>query len=525
MPTPWPWPSPIYDMYEKVLFLNEAFEKTFGWTMEELRNKKITFVPPESLQETIDNVNRMLSGEGVVAFETKRLTKDGRKLDVLINTATFMEGARQAGNIVVFRDITEIKKVESALRESEVRYRNLVETISEGLLEVNRDNQITFCNKFFADTLGYEKSALLGVNTLELLDERNQAILRAQWDKRQQGKSSRYELGWTKADGGTLHCLVSATPLRDSQGNFQGSLCLVTDITERKLLESQLLQAQKLESIGQLAAGIAHEINTPTQYVSDNTRFLRDAFYDLTRVLVSHLKLAKLAAGQEPPAGPALSQALEEAQAQYQEIDGDYLLEEVPNAIEQTLEGLSRISTIVRSMKEFAHPGPDTKTPTDINRAIENTITVAKNEWKYVAEVVTDLAPDLPPVPCVPGELNQVFLNIIVNAAHAIGEVYQEGQDQKGQINISTRLLGSEVEIRFSDTGPGIPAAIKNRVFDPFFTTKPPGKGTGQGLAIAYRVIEDKHGGKLSLESAEGQGATFIIRLPLQESSVRDKPQ
>lgn len=520
-----PDPLVVYDMDGQVLFINEAFEKTFGWTLGELISRKLDFVPPEALPETMLNVNRMLRGELVTAFETKRTTKDGRKLDVLINTASFEEAGSQAGNIVVFRDITEIKTVEKALRDSETRYRNLVETISEGLLEVDQDNRITFCNQFFAQSLGYDKEALLGAKTLDMLDENNQAILRSQWNLRRQGKSSRYELGWTKADGGTLHCLVSATPLKDGQGNFRGALCLVTDITERKLLESQLLQAQKLESIGQLAAGIAHEINTPTQYVSDNTRFLRDAFYDLTRVLVSHLKLAKLAAGQETPPGPDLRQALEEAQAQYQEIDGDYLLEEVPKAIEQTLEGLGRISTIVRSMKEFAHPGPDTKTPTDINRAIENTVTVAKNEWKYVAEVTTDLAPDLPPVPCVPGELNQVFLNVIVNAAHAIGEVYKEGREEKGQIRISTRLLDQEVEVRISDSGPGIPEAIRNRVFDPFFTTKPPGKGTGQGLAIAYRVIEDKHGGKLSLESAPGQGATFVIRLPLQEASGKDRPQ
>jgi PAS domain S-box-containing protein len=414
--------------------------------------------------------------------------------------------------------ILERQRAIIGFKESEERYRSLVETISEGLIEVDKDNRVTFCNKFLAETLGYEKDYLMGINTLELMDENNKAILRSQWTKRKEGKSSKYEMAFTRADGGTLHALLSATPLYDSQGLFRGSLCLVTDISERKTLESQLLQAQKLEAIGQLAAGIAHEINTPTQYVSDNTRFLRDAFLDLSKIVRSHVHLADLVK-QEGTCDPALAQALSQAAGLFEEADGEYLMEEVPKAIEQTLEGLGRIATIVRSMKEFAHPGPDSKSPTDINRAIENTVTVAKNEWKYVAEVVTDLDHALPPVPCVPGEVNQVFLNIIVNAAHAIADVVQEGQGSKGQIKISTRLVGQEAEIRISDDGPGIPAAIRQRIFDPFFTTKAPGKGTGQGLAIAYRVIVDKHGGALEVESTEGVGTTFVIRLPLEESS------
>jgi signal transduction histidine kinase len=227
------------------------------------------------------------------------------------------------------------------------------------------------------------------------------------------------------------------------------------------------------------------------------------------------MRLAELFKQQEA-SDTLLAQAVQEADGLFKEADGEFLIEEVPKAIEQTLEGLERISTIVRSMKEFAHPGPDSKTPTDLNRAIENTVIVAKNEWKYVAEVATDLDPQMPAVPCVPGEINQVLLNIIVNAAHAIAGVVKEGQGSKGLIRIRTRLVGQNAEIRISDTGTGIPHAIRDRIFDPFFTTKAPGKGTGQGLAIAYRVIVDKHGGQLSVESEEGSGTTFIIRLPLE---------
>jgi len=153
----------------------------------------------------------------------------------------------------------------------------------------------------------------------------------------------------------------------------------------------------------------------------------------------------------------------------------------------------------------------------DLNHAIENTITVAKNEWKYVAEMETDFDPALPPVPCLPGELNQVILNMIINAAHAIADVMGDGSKGKGTIRITTRRDGNWAEIRISDTGTGIPEAIRDRIFDPFFTTKEVGKGTGQGLAIARSMIVDKHGGTIDFETQEGKGTTFIIRLPLEE--------
>jgi len=195
-----------------------------------------------------------------------------------------------------------------------------------------------------------------------------------------------------------------------------------------------------------------------------------------------------------------------------------YLQEEIPQAIDQSLEGLERIAKIVRSMKEFSHPGMDEKTPIDINQAIETTINVSRNEWKYHADIETDLDPGLPNVSCLPGEINQVLLNLIVNAAHAIVNVVGESGD-KGLIRISTRLDGAWAEIRVSDTGTGIPEEIKQRIFDPFFTTKMVGKGTGQGLAIAYSVVVDKHGGVIDLESEEGKGTTFIISLPLEGCS------
>jgi signal transduction histidine kinase len=273
---------------------------------------------------------------------------------------------------------------------------------------------------------------------------------------------------------------------------------------------AQLAHAQKLEAIGQLAAGIAHEINTPTQFVGDNTRFLQDAFRDLLVLLERYAGLLDAArCGTVTPA------QVGEVEAALKTADLDYLSAEIPLAIQQSLEGIQRVTSIVRAMKEFAHPDTGEFKPLDLNSAVENTLTVARNEWKYVAEVVTDLEPNLPLVPCLPGEINQVLLNILINAAHAIADAIGDQAGDKGKITIRTRRAGAWVEIRIGDTGSGIPESIRTRVFDPFFTTKGVGKGTGQGLAIAHAVVVKKHHGTITFESEVGRGTTFIVRLPL----------
>jgi len=287
------------------------------------------------------------------------------------------------------------------------------------------------------------------------------------------------------------------------------------DVTERKVLGERLQQAQKLESVGQLAAGIAHEINTPIQYIGDNVRFLKDAFEEL--VLAGNLSEAGGRQG-------TWSSPKQETESQVAEASSDantqYLLQEIPRAIDQTLEGVARVATLISAMKDFSHPGTNIKIPLDLNRAILSTITITRNEWKYVAEVGTDLDEDLPMVDCLPGEFNQVILNIVVNAAHAIGDVIDGTSTDKGKISVSTRNHPQYVEIRIKDTGSGIPADARLRIFDPFFTTKEIGKGTGQGLAIARSIIVDQHNGSINFETSVGKGTTFIIRLP-HESETR----
>jgi PAS domain S-box-containing protein len=297
---------------------------------------------------------------------------------------------------------------------------------------------------------------------------------------------------------GTVHWLHSrALPVAGEPGRHPRVVGVDFDISEVKQLQSQLAQAQKLESVGQLAAGVAHEINTPIQYVGDNAKFLEDAFRELIRA-----SGANEASSGSLPANRANAGDLE------------YFRKEVPVAITEMQEGLSQVARIVRAMKEFSHPGPIDMAAVDINQAIESTVLVSKHEWKFIAELTTDLDPALPLVPCVAGELNQAVLNLIINAAHAIGDAVKDS-GRKGKIHISTRRLELAVEIRVADTGTGIPEDIQARVFDPFFTTKPVGKGTGQGLAIAHTVIVQKHKGKLRFETEPGRGTTFVIELPL----------
>jgi signal transduction histidine kinase len=290
------------------------------------------------------------------------------------------------------------------------------------------------------------------------------------------------------------------------------------DLTERKRVERerhqmeiQLRHAQKLESIGQLAAGIAHEINTPTQFIGDNLRFMQDAFNDLLGLLGQFNVLLEAARSQSFSPGPT-----GEIEKTIQTIDLPDLQKEIPQAIGQALSGVQRVAKIVQAMKDFSHPGNEAKMPVDLNRAIESTLTVCRNEWKYVADLQTDFDPSLSPVSCLPGEFNQAILNIVVNASHAIKD--KVGEKGKGMIGVSTRRQGDKVEIRISDTGTGIPEAVRGRIFDPFFTTKEVGKGSGQGLAISRSVVVDKHQGEIFFETEIGQGTTFIIRLPLTEN-------
>ncbi|BDI29779.1 hypothetical protein CCAX7_18300 [Capsulimonas corticalis] len=380
--------------------------------------------------------------------------------------------------------------------------RGVLQSLPDMLLRVDAENQITRLNQTSADGV----PALLRGGDDAGADEH--AKIRRQFRDaarmvRETNQSVSFEYQ-DSASGSELLYEARLLPFVD-----EDTLAIVRDITQRRILEAQLAQAQKLESIGHLAAGIAHEINTPVQYLGDNTRFLRDSFQDLQGVLEAFNVLLEAAATS--PVAPEVIQAARDA---VEDADVEYLLGEIPTAITQSLEGVARVAQLVGAMKDFSHPGAVEKTAVDLNRGIDSTITVARNEWKYVADLTTDFDADLPLVHCLPSEVNQVILNMVVNAAHAIADAVGE-TGAKGLITVVTRRDGDWAEIRISDTGAGIPDHVKNKIFDPFFTTKSVGKGTGQGLAISHSVIVDKHGGTIGVETELGQGTTFLIRLPI----------
>ncbi|MBN1627702.1 MAG: PAS domain S-box protein [Deltaproteobacteria bacterium] len=402
------------------------------------------------------------------------------------------------------------------LIEAESRYRSFFDNIEQGYYEIDLQGNFIFLNEFVCGILGRTTDELYKSSYRKFMDRENAKLARRIFNDVLETEKPMvgcvFEI--IRKDGKKRQVGLSICLMKDPCGRKTGFRGIARDISERKSLEAQQRHAQKLESIGRLAAGIAHEINTPIQYTTDNTRFLQDSFKEIDAVLECFNRLYKTA-----KAGLSTGAAIHEIETVISETDLEYLREEIPKAIGQSLEGLDNVAKIVSAMKQFSHPGTDEKEYADINRAIQSTITISRNEWKYVADMTTDLDTDLPLIPCLIGEFNQVILNIIINAAHAIGDAADIKSGGKGLIKVTTRRQGPWAEIRISDTGPGIPKEIRDKVFEPFFTTKEVGKGSGQGLAISHSVIVNKHGGSIEFETEINHGTTMIIRLPIGEGN------
>ncbi len=503
-----------------IVFWNEAAEKIFGYTSEEVCGKNFHRIfAPDRYRDAHRSAFLKFreSGEGPAIgknLELEAIRRDGKEIPVELS----LSAAKLAGrwhSIGIIRDISERRKAEKELRDAEVKMRQLLAAITSILITVDGEGRVLEWNETAEKTFGISREETVGKRLADCgMGWDETAMSEAMVSSRKEGHDRRLDnVRYQAPDGKERFLGLTISPIREGDGKMGDQVMIrAADITARRLLESQLVQAQKLESIGQLAAGIAHEINTPTQYVGDNTRFLKEGFEGLDRLLGEYEKIVKECSEKE-----GLEERLKRIAETAEEIDLEYLREEIPSAISQSLEGVDRVAKIVRAMKEFSHPGSDEKTPTDMNKAIENTVTVARNEWKYVAELEMDFDDTLPLVPCLPGEMNQVILNMIVNASHAIADVVGDGPNGKGNITIGTRKEGDWVLIRIEDTGAGIPEHIRSRIFDPFFTTKEVGKGTGQGLSIAHNVIVEKHGGTIDVESEVGKGTAFIIRLPLED--------
>ncbi|TAL36183.1 MAG: PAS domain S-box protein [Spirochaetes bacterium] len=503
----------IRDLDGNLLDFNRSLMDLLGYTREELLAVKAgtTYVRPEDRLLFQD----LLAANGYVRdFETQLRRKDGSEFTCLVSASLLRE--EKGGPVLIqgiLRDITEqreaLRQIESA--HAEIVY--ILNAITSILIGVSLKDVVTHWNPAAEAAFQCGAADVVGRRFGEIPIEWEWArIYEGIADCTSEERTVRLDdLSYTDARGDSRILGVSINPLKDGKGLLIGFIVTGADITERRVLEEQLAHAQKMESIGQLSAGIAHEINSPLQYISDNLSFLKDAFADydvIARAYELHVM------PRDNPAADTRADSVHEAA---RGIDRAFLAVEVPGAIGESITGVQRVVSIIKSMKEFSHPGSAKKVPTDINKTIESAITISRNEWKYVADVKTEFDPGLPAVPLFEGELNRAALNIIINAAHAIGDVARKDAGGKGTIGVATRLEGDWVEIRISDTGTGIPKEIQPRIFDPFFTTKDVGKGTGQGLAIAYAIVVKKHGGTLTFDTRPGEGTTFIIRLKVSD--------
>jgi PAS domain S-box-containing protein len=383
----------------------------------------------------------------------------------------------------------------------------IVDDLADGLCTVDGEGRLTFVNRAASNMLGRPAQELVGVSVHAAMHashgytrphSEDECPLRAAVQS-----SHTFDETVVRRNGSTFEATCSVAPL-NVRGAIAGAVLTVRDMTEVRRAEVEARHDLKLESLGRLSAGLAHEINTPIQFVGDNTRFLADAYQDMLELLLVYRVCLAPSTG-EVNWGERIRRA-HEAEL---EADIEYLTAEIPTAISQSLEGVERVASLVRAMKSFSYKDSAEATYADLNEAVRTTLTVVRNEVKHVADVVLDLG-ELPSVRCHLGDLNQVFLNLLVNAADALA-----GKADRGEIRISSAVDGSAAVIRFADNGPGIPEDIQQSIFEPFFTTKGVGKGTGQGLALARAVLQ-KHGGSIEVRSAVGEGTEFILRLPLE---------
>lgn len=273
---------------------------------------------------------------------------------------------------------------------------------------------------------------------------------------------------------------------------------------ELKASQSQLLQQEKMASLGQLADGIAHEINTPCQYLNSNLEFLLDVFNDFDTLIDKQIDLLSAAENKQP-----LEDMIDEVKKTIEDIDYSYLSDEIPSALAQSQQGLGRIQEIVAAMKEFSCAGAEDRSLIDLNKVIRSTVEVSRSIWSNSADLLMELDENLPMVALIPGEFNQVVLNTIVNAAQAVDEAIG-GSNARGTISITSNTTTDGVEINISDSGIGIASENIDRIFEPFFTTREVGNGAGLGLSIAYDIIK-KNGGNLYAESSQGKGTNIFI--------------
>ena len=420
--------------------------------------------------------------------------------------------ARKEAESLLEEKSREVFVANQSLQELAERTRSIVETAAEGILTYDEHGQIDAINRSARKIFIVENCEDLRVQQLLQSPDLEVVLFPgSELDDDGEGQTTvPIEVTGIRMSGQTF--VAEAAVSSTQSGDARIYTALVRDLSRRKQLEGQLRQAKKMESVGQMAAGIAHEINTPIQFISNNIQFLEGAFADLGELLDLFQKLTEaLRAGAETDT------LLKEIDTQSELADLPFLREEFPGAINQSLEGIERVATIVRAMKQFSQASSDAKEAVDINHVVENTLAVSASLYLDVAEVSTSLDQSIPPVSVIEGKLNQTIMNLIANAAEAIAE---RNLDAKGMIHVTTERLGDCFQVRVCDNGVGIPPDIQDRIFDPFFTTKEVGKGTGQGLSFVYDVVVNKHEGTVQVNSSSEGGTTVLMTFPMSSSET-----
>jgi PAS domain S-box-containing protein len=517
--------NPIFykDIKYRYLGCNNIYSNLlFGLAPEEIINKTVFDLTGSITEEyalMFDKKDRELfSDTGTQNYVTVIKCTDGKTRHFHTSKSTYSGPDGQvAGLVGILVDITDRITTENELRRINEEFNLLINSITSIIIGVTTEDRVFHWNPYAEQIFGINSNCIKNNRFAESginwdWQQIYEAIARCMLEL----KTVRLdEVRFTRTDGKGGVLGLTINPIIREHLIVEGFIILGKDYTEQKLLEEQLLQSRKLEAIGQLAAGVAHEINTPMQYVGDNIRFMNKAVIGLLNMLDIYERAYQKQI-KDMDNSIEFGQALDLSK----KIKLPFLIEELPRAMDQAIEGIERISKIVQSMKAFSHPGTEQKIHTNINKSIETTVTVSRNEWKYDCDLQMELDPSLPEVPCFESELNQVMLNMIINAVDAIKEAREKKCIENGLLLIRTKRDESSAYIEIEDNGMGIPDKIKERGFDPFFTTKEVGKGTGQGLAISHSIIVEKHGGSLYFNSQRGKGTTFIIKLPLKDEEV-----
>jgi len=517
-------------------YLSERFEQAAGVSVNAVLGKPRQHIGQSdpSDQNWSRHMDDLQAHRPFKDFRYQIRRDDQRELYVSVNgVPVFNDDQEFLGYRGTTSDITEITLSELALSH-EVTIRKEAEQSLRQELEGNRlliamieaspigmtisdisgdESAIIYCNKAFIDNTGYSIEQIYGKDIFFIFgsgtDPKN-------WETLENAIREKHpvslEMLSYRSDGTTFWNDISVFPIVSPAKDVTNIVTIQADISrevemrdEKEKMLMRAMETSKIESLGTLAGGIAHEINTPIQYIGDNVSFLKNEVENFFKLLDCYEGLYEKAHTEH-----AFADDVEKVARRRQEMDMEFLREEVPLAISQSLDGVEKVANIVKAVKEFSHPGSSQMQPVSINHLIDNVTTITQNQWKYVADLHTDLAANLPSVECNANELNQIFVNLIVNACHAIEDT-KDGE--MGSIAISSKILGAGIEVRIRDDGSGIAQADQERIFDMFFTTKPPGQGTGQGLAICHNIIKNHHG-EITVNSKPGEGTSFMITLP-----------